>query len=494
MSTTSLSAATLSQLPPTVRRPAYDRSKVTPGIVHIGIGAFSRAHLAVYTDDRLAAGETSWGLIGVDPMGPPLRDVLNAQDGLYTLVVREAKGDAPRVIGSIVGAYCLPDDTQAVLAQMADAATRIVTITVSEKGYCQDAATGNLDERHPLIVADLANPTAPRSVPGLVTEALVRRRAAGLPPFTVLSCDNLSENGIKARRIVTRFATLRDAELGKFVSEKVAFPCTMVDRITPATTDEVRASASALIGMTDGWPVATEPFIQWVIEDNFPLGRPAWEKAGATMVSDVLPFEMMKLRCLNGSHSALAYLGTLLGLETVYDAMSDKLCGAFVHRLWPEDLAPTVPPIPGIDVADYTRQLEERFLNPRIRHLTIQISSDGSQKLPPRLLEPALEQLKAGAQPRCVAFLVAAWMRFLSGVNEAGKSYKIADPMAASLTAIAADKGRNAKALAEALFGVSDIFTPELLGFASFRQDVVANLTAIFELGTAKALERFLAV
>ena len=488
---TKLSNTTLNRLPASVHRPAYDRTAVTPGIVHIGIGAFSRAHLCVYTEERIAAGETSWGLIGVDPMGPALRDVLRAQDGLYTLVVREAKGDAPRVVGSIVGAYCLPNDTQEILARMADPATRIVTITVSEKGYCQDAATGNLDEKHPLIAADLANPTAPRSEPGLITEALARRRAAGVPPFTVLSCDNLSENGHKAHRIITRFATVRDAALGAWIEKNVTFPCTMVDRITPATTDAVRADAAQLIGMEDGWPVVSEPFIQWVVEDNFTLGRPAWEKAGATMVKDVVPFEMMKLRCLNGSHSALAYLGTLLDRETVYDAMSDRLCNAFVHRLWTEDLVPTVPAIPGVDVPDYTRQLEERFLNPRIRHLTIQISSDGSQKLPPRLLEPALERLKAGAEPRCVAFLVAAWMRFLSEKSESGRAYKVADPLAAKLTAIAAEK-HGAVALAEALFGISDIFTPELLAFEGFRKDVLTSLESILSLGTAKALEKFL--
>jgi fructuronate reductase len=376
---------------------------------------------------------------------------------------------------------------------MADPATRIVTITVSEKGYCQDAATGNLDEKHPLIAGDLAHPTAPRSVPGLITEALVRRRAAGVPPFTVLSCDNLSENGIKARRIVTRYATVRDAELGAWISANVAFPCTMVDRITPATTDAVRADVAALTGIADGWPVVTEPFLQWVVEDNFPLGRPAWEKAGATMVKDVLPFEMMKLRCLNGSHSALAYLGTLLDLPTVYDAMSDDRCRAFVHRLWSEDIVPTVPVIAGVDVPAYTAKLEERFLNPRIRHLTIQISSDGSQKLPPRLLEPALERIKAGAHPRCVAFLVAAWMRFLGEKSESGQAYKVADPMAQRLTGIAVREGRDAPALAKALFQVSDIFTPELMANERFRQDVIANLAAIFDFGVAKALENFLA-
>ncbi len=488
-----LSTALLGQLAPSIQRPAYDRSAVTPGIVHIGLGSFSRAHLAVYTEDRIAAGETSWGLIGVDPLSTALRDALTPQDQLYTLVVREPEGDRARVVGSVLETLGLPDDTARLLDHMADPRTRIVTITVSEKGYCQEAATGALDERHPAIVADLANPTMPRSVPGLLVEALRRRRAAGVPPFTVLSCDNLSENGIKARRIVSRFAELRDADLGRFVSTEVAFPCTMVDRITPATRDEDRAAVQKTYGYVDAWPVLTEPFTQWVVEDNFPLGRPAWEKAGATLVDDVLPFELMKLRCLNGTHSALAYLGVLGGYDTVFTAVTAPQFAPFLHRLWAEDLVPTVPPVPGTDVTAYTGELEARYRNPAIQHRTLQISSDGSQKLPPRLLEPALERLRAGAQPRCIAFVVAAWMRFVLGSNDAGAAYTIADPIAARLTAIGHDAGRDADRLAAALFAISEIFTPELLGYDSFRKAVVADLRAILDKGVAGALNAFLA-
>ncbi len=488
-----LASATLAEIAPPTERPTYDRSAVSPGIVHIGLGSFSRAHLAVYTEDRIAAGESEWGIIGVDPLSPALRDALLGQDCLYTLVVRAPEADRLRVVGSVLGAFAMPDDTSEILDRMTDPRTRITSLTVSEKGYCQDAATGTLDEAHPAIIADLANPTAPRSVPGLLTEALRRRRSAGLPPFTVLCCDNLSENGIKVRRMVARFAALRDPGLGRFVAEHVAFPCTMVDRITPATRAEDRAAVEKMLGFTDAWPVVTEPFRQWVVEDNFPLGRPAWEQAGATLVGDVLPFELMKLRCLNGAHSALAYLGVVAGYETVFAGMTNPQCAAFIHRLWSNDLAPTVPPVPGIDVTAYTRELETRFTNPSIQHRLLQISSDGSQKLPPRLLEPALERLRVLAHPRCIAFLVAAWMRFLLGRSDAGVRYDIADPIAARLTAIAHDCGGDATRLASGLFKVSEIFTPDVLAYAAFRNDIVTDLRSILDLGMTGAMAAFLA-
>ncbi|PWC57927.1 dioxygenase [Azospirillum sp. TSH7] len=492
-SRTRLSTATIDRLPLTVQRPAYDRAAVTPGIVHIGLGAFCRAHLATYTDDVLATGDRSWGIVGVDPLSPAIRDALKPQDCLYTLLVREENRDRLRVVGSFLDALATADQLDEVLALMAKPDIRIVTLTVTEKGYCQDAATGSLDEAHPLIRADLADPANPRSVPGLLAEAIRRRRAAGVPPFTVLVCDNLAQNGVKVRGIVVRYAELRDPELAAYIAGQVSFPCTMVDRITPATQDADRTTVEVATGCDDAWPVVSEPFKQWVIEDRFPLGRPAWEKAGAILVEDVHPFELMKLRCLNGAHSLLAYLSVIAGIETIADAMADPQMPAVMHRLWASDLIPTLPPVPGTDIPGYTAALEARFRNPGIRHRTIQISSDGSQKLPPRLLEPARELFAAGKAPAVIPLAVAAWMRFLLEKDEAGNAYTVADPRAAALTRIARAHSGDAGELAADLFAIEDIFAPELVAENTFRREVVRHLDSLMNVGVRKTLTAVLA-
>ncbi|GLR81848.1 mannitol dehydrogenase family protein (plasmid) [Azospirillum oryzae] len=492
-SRTRLSTDSLDRLAPAIGRPAYDRAAVTPGIVHIGLGAFCRAHLATYTDDVLATGDRNWGIVGVDPLSPAIRDALKPQDCLYTLLVREENRDRLRIVGSFLDALATDDQLDDVLALMAKPEIRIVTLTVTEKGYCQDAATGSLDEAHPLVRADLADPANPRSVPGLLAEAIRRRRAAGVPPFTVLVCDNLAQNGIKVRGIVVRYAELCDPELAAYIAGQVSFPCTMVDRITPATQDADRVTVEEATGCGDAWPVVSEPFKQWVIEDRFPLGRPAWEKAGAILVEDVHPFELMKLRCLNGAHSLLAYLSVIAGIETIADAMADPQLPAVMRRLWECDLIPTLPPVPGTDIPAYTAALEARFRNPGIRHRTIQISSDGSQKLPPRLLEPARELFAAGKVPAVIPLAVAAWMRFLLEQDEAGSAYTVADPLAAALTGIARAHRSDASALAAALFAIEDIFAPELVAEAAFRTAVVRHLDSLMSVGVAKTLAAFLA-
>ncbi|MDR3497036.1 MAG: mannitol dehydrogenase family protein [Ancalomicrobiaceae bacterium] len=483
-----LSTATLSHLPAAVGRPAYDRASVTPGIVHLGIGAFCRAHLGAFTDEVLATGAKDWGIVGVDLLAPDMRAALKPQDCLYTLMSRIDGVDRLRIIGSFLDVVTTLDGADEVLALMCRPETRIVTITVTEKGYCQDAATGRLDETHAGIRADLANPRAPKTVPGLITEALRLRRAAGIAPFTVLSCDNLAQNGRTARRIVTRFAELVDADLGRFVESEVSFPCTMVDRITPATKDADKAAVVAGLGLVDAWPVVTEPFRQWVIEDRFPLGRPAWEAAGAILTDDVHPFETMKLRCLNGAHSTLAYLSVLLGIETVAGAMADPDIPRILRRLWDEDIVATVPPVPGTDITAYTHDLEHRFVNPEIRHLTLQISSDGSQKLGPRLLEPAGEIFAHGGRPQLIPLAVAAWMRFLLGADGSGRTWTVADPMAARLTGLAQANATTPAALVDALFAVREIFPAELAGNDAFRADVVGFVGRLTEDGVRKTL------
>ena len=315
-----LSNETLKQLPDTIAKPGYDRAAVTVGIVHLGIGAFHRAHQAVFTDDVLSR-DPSWGICGVSLRSAETRDALAPQDGLYTLKVQDGGGEALRVIGSVVETLVAPENPQAVLARMADPATRIVSLTVTEKGYCHNPATGMLDEDHPDVRHDLQNPQTPKSAIGFIVEALAQRRAAGVAAFTLLSCDNLPSNGHVLKRAVNRFAALRDPDLAAFVAD-VAAPSTMIDRIVPATTDADRVAIAVALGVDDAWPVVTEPFRQWVVEDHFPLGRPEWEEAGAVFVPEVSAFETMKLRLLNGSHSTLAYLGFLAGAETVADAMT----------------------------------------------------------------------------------------------------------------------------------------------------------------------------
>ncbi len=487
-----LGNARLASLPAAVARPAYDRAKVTPGIVHLGLGAFARAHLGVYTDDVLAAGSHDWGIVGVNVRSPDVVAALKPQDGLYTLLCRENGADKLRVIGAFLDAMNAATELDAVLAAMTRPEVRVVTITVTEKGYCHDPATGRLNEAHPMVTADLADPMHPRSLPGLIVEALRLRRAAGVPPFTVLSCDNLPQNGRITKAVVTRFAALRDAELGHFIADSVAFPSSMVDRITPATKDPDRAAVAAGLGLTDAWPVVAEPFRQWVIEDRFPEGRPAWEKAGAILTDDVHPFETMKLRCLNGAHSTLAYLSVLGGIETVADAMADKLLPRVIRRLWDDDLIPTVPPVPGTDVTDYTHDLAARFSNPGIRHLTLQISSDGSQKLGPRLLAPATERIAAGKMPEVVPLAVAAWMAFLRQGDDRGRTWTVGDPMAARLTTIAGEYANDPASLAEALFAVTEIFPAAIAGNAAFREATADHLKSLIAHGVPATLSAFL--
>lgn len=453
-----LSEASLSALPPDVARPAYDRAASAIGVVHLGVGAFHRAHQAVYFDDRLAAGEAGWAICGASLRAPDTAEALDPQDGLYTLAVKSGEGERLRVVGALRRLLVAPRDPEALLQALAHPGVRIVSLTVTEKGYCHDPATGSLNEDHPLIRADLSHPQAPQTAPGYLVEAIRRRRAAGLPPFTVLCCDNLPSNGRTVGRVVSRLAELMDPELGRFVSGEVAFPSTMVDRIVPATTDEDRARVAERIGAADAWPVSTEPFSQWVIEDRFSAGRPRLDEAGAELVADVAPYELMKLRLLNGSHSTLAYLGYLAGYETVSDAMGDEGFRRLIRGLMDEEVTPTLRVPPGADLERYKRQLLDRFANPALRHRTWQIAMDGSQKLPQRLLGTMRDRLAAGAPFPRLALGVAAWMRYVTGVDERGGAIDVRDPLASRLRGVADAAGRDPERLAQALLGMSEIF------------------------------------
>lgn len=483
-----LSRKTIDRLPPTVKRPDYDLGPVTVGIVHLGIGAFHRAHQAAYTD-ALLSENPSWGICGVSLRSPETRDALQPQDGLYTLAVQDGEGSDLGVIGSVVELLCAPEDPEAVLRRMADPATRIVSLTITEKGYCHNPATGTLDEGHPDIVHDLANPARPRSAIGFIVEAISRRVSAGIAPFTLLSCDNLPGNGHVLKRIVTQFAELRDPALAAVI-RNVASPSTMVDRIVPATTDGDRSAVAAAMGFEDAWPIMTEPFRQWVIEEDFPLGRPAWEKAGALFVQDVSAFEFMKLRLLNGSHSTLAYLGYLAGAETVADAMSLPGMEALVEGLMRHEVSPTLPELPGFDLPAYRAELLQRFRNPALRHRTWQIAMDGSQKLPQRLLGSIRDRLHAEAGYDRLALGVAAWMRYARGLDEAGRPIDVRDPHAARIAGLAQGIDEPDR-IVDAFLTMTDVFGTDLPASAPFRAALIKALDGLLRNGSAATLRSY---
>jgi fructuronate reductase len=477
-----LSLSALERLPAEVARPIYDMNAVRIGIVHLGIGAFHRAHQAVYVDDRLAAGETDWGICGASLRSPETADALVPQDGLYTVAIRSGSGERLRVIGAVRRLLVAPSNPAALLDAMADPTVRIVSLTVTEKGYCHDPAAGDLQPDHPDVVADLAAPERPRSVPGVLVEALRRRRTSGVAPFTVLCCDNLPENGHTVGRVLVQFAGLRDPDLGRWVENEVAFPSTMVDRIVPATSDSDRTAVAARLRVSDAWPVMTEPFTQWVIEDRFGNGRPRFEDAGAELVADVAPYELMKLRLLNGSHSTLAYLGYLAGYETVSDVMTDPAFVRLVQGLMDEEVTPTLSLPPGADLAGYKRSLLERFTNPALKHRTWQIAMDGSQKLPQRLLGTIRDRLAAGAPIPRLALGVAAWMRYVTGIDEQGRPIDVRDPLAKRLRGLA-DEAGPADRLAPALFSVREVFGDDLPRDPRFTKPVTDALDALFRNG-----------
>jgi len=487
---TRLSSATLATLPASVRRPGYDRAQLSPGIVHLGLGAFARAHLCEFTDDALEKEFGAWGILGASLQRPDQRDRLKPQGGLYTFLKRAPAGPELRVIGSVLDVLVAPESPQVLVARLAAPQTRIVSLTVTEKGYCHDPATGRLRADHPDIVHDLANPGAPRSAIGLLVAGLAARKAAGLGPFTALCCDNLPSNGHVLAGLVRDFAALRDDALASWIEANGAFPSTMVDRIVPATTEADIAEVAALLGQDDAAPVIGEPFRQWAVEDVFAAGRPRWDQVGAQMVSEVAPFEFMKLRLLNGAHSSLAYLGYLAGHETVAAASGDPVFARFLHGLWSE-IIPAVPAPQGVDLGAYAGDLLTRFQNPAIRHRTWQIAMDGSQKLPQRLLGTIRERLKADAPIDHLALGVAAWMAYVSGTDETGAAIDVRDPLAAEFAARAKAAGRNGGPLSEALLGIGAIFGDDLPREQRFTQAVARHLGALFQKGakaTAAAL------
>ena len=436
-----LTMASLSSLDPVVAVPGYDRSSVRAGIVHLGVGAFHRAHQALYLDRLMNDGKAlDWGIVGVGvlPGDARMRDALAAQDCLYTLVEKSPDGSQQaRVIGSIVEYLLAPDDPEAVVERMADPAIKIVSLTVTEGGYNFHAVTGEFQADDPGVVHDLEPGAAPKTTFGLVVEALDRRRQRGVPPFTVLSCDNIQGNGDAARRSFTAFARLKDPKLGEWVEQEVRFPNCMVDRITPVTTDDDRAALAERFGLEDNWPVVCEPFTQWVLEDKFSLGRPPVEDAGAQVVADVEPYELMKLRLLNASHQGLCYLGYLAGYRLVHDVCQDPLFAEFLLAYMDREATPTLHDVPGIDLHAYKRELVERFSNPQVRDTVARLCAESSDRIPKWLLPVIRHNLEHDGEIDRAVLVVAAWARYAEGVDEQGAPITIVDRLADTLKATA---------------------------------------------------------
>ena len=469
-----------------VPAPQYDRSQVSTGIVHIGVGGFHRAHQAMYLDRLMNQGSAmDWGICGVGVLAgdAQMSTVMHEQDCLYTLVLKHADGTwEPRVIGSMVEYLFAPDDPDAVIEKMADPATRIVSLTITEGGYNFDQVTGEFDAGNPAIQADLQPGALPTTTFGMGVEALVRRRDRGVAPFTVMSCDNIQGNGHVAQKMFSAFAALRDTETGDWVRDSVAFPNSMVDRITPVTTDSDRAEVARRFGVDDGWPVVAEPFTQWVLEENFSLGRPAYERVGVQLVGDVEPYELMKLRLLNASHQALCYFGYLAGYRLVHDVAQDPVFAAFLLGYMEREATPTLSPVPGIDLAGYQHELIARFSNAGVRDTVARLCTDGSDRIPKWLVPVIRDNLAAGRDVTLSAAVVASWARYAEGTDEQGAPIPINDRLADQLTI---DARRPGEPLAfvqnRSLFG-------DLCDQEAFTLPYLATRESLDERGSAKTL------
>lgn len=474
--------------------PTYDRSKLVPRIVHLGFGAFHRAHQAVYADILASEHGSDWGYTEVNLIGGEQQIAdLNHQDNLYTVAEMSADAWTARVVGVVKEAlHAQVDGLETVLAKMCEPQVAIVSLTITEKGYCHSPATGQLMLDHPFIVADLQNPHQPKSAPGVVVEALARRKAAGLPAFSVMSCDNMPENGHVMRNVVCAYARAVDAELADWIEAHVTFPSTMVDRIVPAVTPETLDKIEQLTGVRDPAGVACEPFRQWVIEDNFVAGRPAWEKAGAELVSDVIPFEEMKLRMLNGSHSFLAYLGYQAGYQHINDCMGDDNYRRAAHDLMLKEQAPTLK-VQNVDLARYADLLIERYTNPALRHRTWQIAMDGSQKLPQRMLDSVRWHLADNSSFKLLALGVAGWMRYVGGVDEQGNAIEVCDPLLPVIQA-AVQQSEEGESRVKALLAIEAIFGKDLPLQGQFVDQVTNAYLSLLSKGAKATVAEFAAL
>ena len=468
--------------------PDYDRDLVTAGVVHVGVGGFHRAHQAMYHDRLMNQGTAlDWGICGVGIMAADrrMKEVLDAQDGLYTLVLKHSDGTyEPRVIGSIVEYLFAPDDPEAVIEKMAAETTRIVSLTITEGGYNLSDVTGEFDVANPDVLADLEPGAVPRTTFGLITEALRRRWKRGLAPFTVMSCDNLQDNGYLSKRVFTAFAGLRDPELGDWVEREARFPNSMVDRITPVTTDTDRGEIRERFGIEDLWPVVCEPYTQWVLQGAFTAGRPPYEHVGVQVVEQVEPYELMKLRLLNGSHQAMAYFGYLCGYRLVHEAAQDPLFQAFMLGYMDCEATPTLAPVPGVDLEGYKHTLIERFSNPQVRDTIARLCAESSDRIPKWLLPVVRAQLVTGGEIRRSAAVVASWARYAEGFDEAGQPIEVVDRLRDTLTRLALRQYEDP----DAFIANRDVFG-DLVDQKPFVSAYRSALTSLHQRGARATLE-----
>ena len=487
-----LSNATIGQLDRKIRRPSYDRRKLLPHTVHMGVGGFHRAHQAVYLDNLLERGALSdWGECGIGVLShdAAMRDALREQDYLYTVLERSADLQAARIIGSIMDFSLAPESPDIAIERLAHEDTRLVSLTITEGGYFLHEGTGEFSHDDPSIQHDVRHPDAPITSLGLLTAALRLRRDRGLTPFTVMSCDNLQGNGHVMRKVVLGLAGLQDSKLHRWIADNVAFPNSMVDRITPATTAADREQLQKSFGIHDAWPVVTEPFMQWVIEDTFCNTRPPWEEVGAEIVTDVLPYELMKIRLLNASHMAMAYLGALAGHTFAHEVMQDSVFDFFI-KAFMEEVTPVVPLIPGTSIPDYKSTLIERFANPTINDRVARLCSEGSAKMPKWVLPSIVELAEKHRPTKLLSLVVAAWIKYLqSSTDERGNAIEVVDARADELKRAVKLIGNDPRPFIamNSLFGAAYFAAP------SFGSEVEAALTSLSIHGARETIRRYAA-
>ena len=474
--------------------PGYVQTRhPTTGIVHLGIGAFHRAHQAVYTDTALALEGGNWYITGASLRSDRVQQQLKPQDCLYTVVEKENQLQSYRLIQSIEQIIVAKNKPRQLIDAMAADACKIISLTITEKGYCHNPATGKLNKQHPDIIHDLNAPAAPISAPGFIVAALQLRYKNRGHGLSILSCDNLPANGKLSRQVILGFAAELDPELATWIDKHVSLPSTMVDRIVPATMESDLENLEQALGYRDEAMVCCEPFSQWVIEDCFAQGRPAWEKAGALFVEDVHRFETMKLRLLNGSHSTMAYLGYMAGYEYIHEVIGDSVFCQFICHLMDEEITPTLSVPDEIDLQNYKSRLIQRFTNSALEHRTQQIAMDGSQKIPQRLLQPISSQIKNGGSIEALCLSVAGWICYTRGIDENSTAHEVSDPLSERLHTIHSESGADTGKLTRAILAVAEIFPKELGEDPFFSEKVNFYLDELFAHGSQRTVERFLA-